>query len=138
MLIQEIVTHPDSKWSSGQTIHLIIKKIEESGIKILHLTNLLTDHEFYKGLCRLNIPGSLFRRIDILIVPFDELGSALLQWTGNDLFNRRLRSLAKSKGMKLNQHGLFEVEPDGSFKRIASKTEIEVFNALGRVSISHI
>lgn len=118
----------------------IIQKIEENGMEFLHLTSQVTDHEFYKGLCRLNVPGSLFRRIDIVVVPFDELGSSLLQWTGNDLFNRRLRYLAKTKGMKLNQHGLFEIEPDGSSRNIASKTEMDIFIALGKIftEISHV
>jgi DNA polymerase/3'-5' exonuclease PolX len=119
--------------ASRHSIQVIIKKLEENGVEFIHLTNLLTDHDLYKGLFKLNsLPGSLFRRIDILIVPFDELGSALIQWTGNDLFNRRLRTLAKSKSMKLTQHGLFSVEPDGSSTKIASKTEMDVFNALGR------
>jgi DNA polymerase/3'-5' exonuclease PolX len=106
--------------------------LEENGIKFIHLTNLLTDHDLYKGLFKLNgLSEDLFRRIDILMVPYDELGSALIQWTGNDLFNRRLRTLAKSRGMKLSQHGLFLVEPDGSLHKIAGKTEMDVFNALG-------
>jgi hypothetical protein len=33
--------------------------------------------------------------------------------------------------MKLSQHGLFLVEPDGSSHKIAGKTEMDVFNALG-------
>lgn len=127
-----IVTHPDSEFTSGHSIHRIINKLEESEVKVIHLTNLLTDHHLYKGLIRLSsVPESLYRRIDLLMVPFDELGSALIQWTGNDLFNRRLRVLAKNKGMKLSQHGLFLLNPDGSSTRIASKTEMDVFNALG-------
>ena len=38
-----------------------------------------------------------------------------------------LRVIAKRKGMKLNQYGLFK---DG--KRIAGKTEKEIYHALGR------
>ena len=110
---------------------LILQKIEEFGMEMIHLTDLSIDHDLYKGLCNFNVPGSLWRRIDIVIVPIDELGSTLIQWTGNDLFNRRLRQSAKAKGMKLSQHGLFLVEHDGSVNRIASKTEMEVFEALG-------
>lgn len=126
------VTHLDPKLTSRHSIQVIIRKLEENGIKFIHLTNLLTDHDLYKGLFKLNgLSEDLFRRIDILMVPYDELGSALIQWTGNDLFNRRLRTLAKSRGMKLSQHGLFLVEPDGSLHKIAGKTEMDVFNALG-------
>ncbi len=49
----------------------------------------------------------IWRRIDILLVPSAELGASLLYFTGNDLFNRSIRLLARKKGWKLNQHGLF-------------------------------
>ena len=49
----------------------------------------------------------IWRRIDILLVPDHELGAALLYFTGNDVFNRSIRLLARKKGMRLNQHGLW-------------------------------
>ncbi|EME49265.1 hypothetical protein DOTSEDRAFT_76625 [Dothistroma septosporum NZE10] len=51
--------------------------------------------------------SSAWRRLDLLLVPSDELGAALIYFTGNDIFNRSLRLLASTKGMRLNQHGLF-------------------------------
>ncbi|KAL2399002.1 DNA polymerase lambda [Exophiala dermatitidis] len=55
------------------------------------------------------LPGSkLWRRIDFLFVPWEELGAALIYFTGNDYFNRSLRLLASRKGMLLNQHGLYD------------------------------
>ncbi|KAJ5301879.1 hypothetical protein N7508_006742 [Penicillium antarcticum] len=54
------------------------------------------------------IPGTnLWRRIDLLFVPDAEIGAALLYFTGNDIFNRSMRLLARKKGMCLNQKGLF-------------------------------
>ncbi|KAM5439126.1 putative DNA-directed DNA polymerase [Microsporum canis] len=54
------------------------------------------------------LPGNpVWRRIDLLFVPGDELGAALIYFTGNDIFNRSLRLLAGKKGMCLNQRGLF-------------------------------
>lgn len=49
----------------------------------------------------------IWRRIDFLLVPPDELGAALLYFTGNGLFNRTIRLLAHKKGYRLNQHGLY-------------------------------
>ena len=49
-----------------------------------------------------------WRRIDFLLVPSDELGAALIYFTGNDIFNRSLRLLASTKGMRLNQRGLYK------------------------------
>ncbi|KAI9710992.1 MAG: hypothetical protein M1820_002430 [Bogoriella megaspora] len=51
--------------------------------------------------------SSPWRRIDLLLVPPESLGAALLYFTGNDIFNRSIRLLASKKGMRLNQYGLF-------------------------------
>ncbi|KAI1433004.1 hypothetical protein GGR50DRAFT_670846 [Xylaria sp. CBS 124048] len=48
----------------------------------------------------------IWRRIDFLLVPQTEMGAALIYFTGNDLFNRSIRLLARKKGMKLNHRGL--------------------------------
>ncbi|KAL8761219.1 MAG: hypothetical protein Q9184_002651 [Pyrenodesmia sp. 2 TL-2023] len=55
------------------------------------------------------LPGSSqpWRRIDFLFVPHEELGAALIYFTGNDIFNRSIRLLAGKKGMRLNQRGLW-------------------------------
>ncbi|KAI8941349.1 hypothetical protein NX059_002574 [Plenodomus lindquistii] len=55
------------------------------------------------------LPGSkVWRRIDLLIVPEEEMGAALIYFTGNDIFNRSIRLLARKKGMRLNQKGLYK------------------------------
>ncbi len=51
----------------------------------------------WQGCSKLPIPGSLHRRIDFLLVPWQQRGAALLYFTGNDLFNRSLRLLASKK-----------------------------------------
>ncbi|KAI0113941.1 hypothetical protein GGR51DRAFT_472042 [Nemania sp. FL0031] len=57
-------------------------------------------------------PGSkkdykpIWRRIDLLLVPDTEIGAALVYFTGNDLFNRSMRLLARKKKMKLNHRAL--------------------------------
>ena len=54
------------------------------------------------------LPGSkIWRRIDFLFVPWEEMGAALIYFTGNDIFNRSIRLLASKKKMRLNQHGLW-------------------------------
>jgi len=52
--------------------------------------------------------STIWRRIDLLLVPREELGAALIYFTGNDIFNRSLRLLAGRKGMRLNQRGLYK------------------------------
>ncbi|KAL9604499.1 MAG: hypothetical protein Q9219_000464 [cf. Caloplaca sp. 3 TL-2023] len=48
-----------------------------------------------------------WRRVDFLLVPHEEMGAALIYFTGNDIFNRSIRLLASKKGYRLNQHGLW-------------------------------
>ncbi|OTA96926.1 hypothetical protein M434DRAFT_392364 [Hypoxylon sp. CO27-5] len=49
----------------------------------------------------------IWRRIDLLLVPQTQIGAALIYFTGNDIFNRSIRLLARRKGMRLNQRGLY-------------------------------
>ncbi|KAK5212467.1 hypothetical protein LTR41_001413 [Exophiala xenobiotica] len=85
------------------------------------------------------LPGSeIWRRLDLLFVPWAELGAALIYFTGNDLFNRSIRLLAGRKGMRLNQHGLYKDVMRGSKReRITTGTLVEgssekrIFDILG-------
>lgn len=84
------------------------------------------------------LPGSdLWRRIDLLFVPDAEIGAALLYFTGNDIFNRSMRLLARKKGMCLNQRGLYtNVLRDGQVKLnegrlVESRDERRIFAVLG-------
>ena len=83
---------------------------------------------------------SLCRRIDIILVPHAEYGAALIYFTGNDVFNRSMRLLARKKGMKLNQKGLFrDVLKGQEGKRVTEGGELveegmserRVFEVLG-------
>ncbi|KAF3051469.1 hypothetical protein E8E11_010733 [Didymella keratinophila] len=51
--------------------------------------------------------STVWRRMDFLVVPEAEMGAALIYFTGNDVFNRSMRLLARKKGMRLNQKGLY-------------------------------
>jgi DNA polymerase (family 10) len=73
--------------------------------------------------------------IDIWYVPAESWGSAILFATGPMEFNVDMRGYVKSRGMKLNRYGLFKVVPDGEDVLIASKSEAEIFDALGVVYV---
>lgn len=57
----------------------------------------------------------------------EEWGAALLAYSSKFGAGIGLRVVAKRKGFKLNQHGLFR-----GTRRIAGKTETEIYHALGR------
>lgn len=80
----------------------------------------------WHGASALPGPGAPWRRLDLLFVPWCELGAALIYFTGNDIFNRSMRLLASRKGMRLNQHGLYgEVMRGEKRERVTEGTLVE-------------
>jgi len=65
---------------------------------------------------------------DVLVVPEESWGSALLYFTGSKDHNVGLRKIAIEKKLRLNEWGVFEA---GTEKMIAGRTEEQVYRALG-------
>lgn len=59
----------------------------------------------------------------------EEWGAALLAYSSEFGASIGLRVVARKKGFKLNQHGLFSLRTG---RRVASRTEREIYHALGR------
>lgn len=104
-----IITRPDC---SLETLHHIVferflpELKKNSYIKASLAATSRKDGTKWHGAAAL--PGSpIWRRIDFLLVPQEEMGAALIYFTGNDIFNRSIRLLASKKGMRLNQRGLW-------------------------------
>lgn len=71
-------------------------------------------------------------QVDLRVVDEACFGAALQYFTGSKEHNVHTRKLAISKGLKISEYGVFEVRKDGKEgKRIAGKTEEEVYKALG-------
>ncbi len=64
--------------------------------------------------------------VDLRVVPEKSYGSALAYFTGSKDHNIALREISIKKGFKLNEYGLWRGE-----KRVAGKTEEEIYKALG-------
>ena len=84
------------------------------------------------------LPDGVHRRLDLFFVPWEERGAASIHFTGNDVFNRSLRLLAKKKNMRLNQRGLYEEVLRGPAGdkvttgiHIAGQSERQIFEILG-------
>jgi DNA polymerase (family X) len=68
-------------------------------------------------------------QIDLRVVPRESFGAALQYFTGSKEHNVILRGLAKDRGLKINEYGLFRV--DGNKEtRLAGATENEIYDAL--------
>ena len=82
--------------------------------------------------------SKIWRRMDFLVVPEYEMGAALLYFTGNDIFNRSMRLLARKKGMRLNQKGLYKDVKRGRRGEklnegtlVEGRSEKKIFEVLG-------
>ncbi len=67
-------------------------------------------------------------QIDLRVVEPHQYGAALLYFTGSKAHNIRLRQLALDRGWTLNEYSLSDLETE---KVVASKTEREIYDALG-------
>ena len=81
-----------------------------------------------RGETKTSIVTSRGIQVDVRVVKPQQLGAALLYFTGSKSHNVRLRQRALSRGWTLNEYALSEL--DGG-KIIASETEQDVYAALG-------
>lgn len=65
-------------------------------------------------------------QVDLRVVREGSFGSALQYFTGSKSHNIRLREIAKNRGLKLSEYGIFRKN-----KKIAGRTEHDVYKALG-------
>jgi DNA polymerase (family 10) len=68
-------------------------------------------------------------QVDLRVVPENSWGAALQYFTGSKEHNVHVRGLAKSKGMKVNEYGVFDANDES--KLLAGATEQEVYAIVG-------
>ncbi|HEY6062237.1 MAG TPA: nucleotidyltransferase domain-containing protein, partial [Chitinophagaceae bacterium] len=66
-------------------------------------------------------------QVDIRLVHDYEYGAAMLYFTGSKEHNIKLRTIAKQRGYKINEYGIFDA---ASHKRLAGETEEEMYRFL--------
>ncbi len=67
-------------------------------------------------------------QVDIRLVSVHEFGAAMLYFTGSKEHNIHLRMMAREKGWKINEYGLFDA---ASGRRMAGNTEATMYQMLG-------
>jgi DNA polymerase (family 10) len=70
-------------------------------------------------------------QIDLRVVTPDQFGAALMYFTGSKDHNVHMRGLALKRKLLLNEYGLFRAGEEKDGTPVASRTEEEVFAALG-------
>lgn len=70
------------------------------------------------------VPGGL--QIDLRVVPGASYGAALQYFTGSKDHNIHLREIAKTKGMKISEYGIFRGD-----RKIGGRKEEEIYTKLG-------
>ena len=79
-----------------------------------------------KGPKKTTVELSIGTTCDIRILSKESFGAAMQYFTGNKDHNVKIRKIAISKGLKLNEYGLFRGK-----SAIAGKDEEEIYNKLG-------
>lgn len=82
-----------------------------------------------RGDTKMSVRLSSGFQIDLRIVPRESFGAALQYFTGSKAHNVVLRGLAKQRGLKINEYGVFRVEGEQE-TYLAGATEAEVYAAL--------
>lgn len=128
--IDVLIVHPDVKnrvTKENTMLPTIIQELKAVGYLVDDMTykNYVTK---YMGFCK--IPSLPVRRIDIRFFPYASYYPALLYFTGSGELNKKMRVVAKKKGFKLNEYGLFKILPNDKYKRIKIKSEKDIFDYL--------
>ena len=82
-----------------------------------------------RGDTKMSIRLATGLQVDLRVVPAESFGAALQYFTGSKDHNVALRGLAKDRGLKINEYGVFRLV-DGREEYIAGRTEDEVYATL--------
>jgi len=97
------------------------EKVMDAFVKIDGIKEVLV-----KGMTKSSAVLSCGLQVDVRVLKSDSFGAALYYLTGSEEHNVAVRDMAKHAGLKVNEYGIFRGD-----KNIASRTEEDIFKALG-------
>ena len=115
-----IVSKSDNKNNNNKILKKIIKYLTDNNV--IEVTFSLGKSKFL-GLAK-SVNDNKFYRIDIMIIPNDSVITARLYFSSGATFNKIIRSLAKKKGYKLNEWGLFKITKDDDGNKTETKIKL--------------
>jgi len=86
-------------------------------------------HTLARGDTKMSIRVASGLQIDLRVVPAESFGAALQYFTGSKEHNVILRGMAKDKGLKINEWGVYRIKGNKE-ERIGGVSEKEVYDAL--------
>lgn len=81
-----------------------------------------------RGETKISIRVGKAFQVDMRCVEADQFGAALQYFTGSQDHNVHTRRIAKDKGLKINEYGVFKVDDE---TKVAGATEEDVYAAIG-------
>lgn len=99
------------------------RKIHDHFVKYPDVEKVLA-----KGETKSSIVLKNGRQVDLRTVEPISWGAALQYFTGSKEHNIRVRDIAKEKGLKVNEYGVFRADTD---ERLGGETEEEVYSLVG-------
>jgi DNA polymerase (family 10) len=96
------------------------KKIVDDFIHLPTVTDVLA-----AGETKASVIVEVGTQVDLRVVPEDSYGAALQYFTGSKAHNVRIREMARSKGLKVNEYGIFKAD-----KKIGGAKEQDIYDVL--------
>ncbi|MCC9609457.1 DNA polymerase/3'-5' exonuclease PolX [Blastopirellula sp. JC732] len=90
----------------------------------------LVEETIARGDTKMSVRLETGLQVDLRVVPAESFGAALQYFTGSKEHNVRVRSIAKQKGLKVNEWGVFRVEENGDETYVVGAEEADVYAAL--------
>jgi DNA polymerase (family 10) len=112
-------------------VDLLVASTESAPIMDAFARSPSVERVLAKGETKSSVVVARGLQIDLRVVPPDSWGAALLYFTGSKEHNVRLRGHALKKKLLLNEYGLYRVGAEARGQEIASRTEEEIYAALG-------
>jgi len=122
--IDILISNKNNKNNLEKFVELFKKPIKKNNNKPL-IVDDLTDKYKTKYMGFIQYKNFPFRRIDIRYLPLESFYTGLLYFTGSAEFNQNIRKIAKQKGYKLSEYGLFK-----NNNKININSELDIFNIL--------
>lgn len=122
------IFRPENYGLPESYLETFVNNLTDEGFLLDHLTDKNYNMK-YMGFCKYK--SFPVRRIDIRLVPYNSLPTAMLYFTGPYELNTIMRLAAKKRGMILSEYGLYYIDNEGIRTLINIKSEADVFKKLG-------